>query len=51
MSNFWLFPKIKSALKGKRFQDIENKKYNDGTGSYSTREVPKLFPTMAATLG
>jgi hypothetical protein len=23
-NDFWLFPKIKSALKGRRFQDIED---------------------------
>jgi transposase len=23
-NDFWLFPKIKSALKGQRFQDIED---------------------------
>jgi len=23
-NDFWLFPKIKSALKGRRFQDTEN---------------------------
>jgi hypothetical protein len=24
LNDFWLFPKIKSALKGRRFQDIED---------------------------
>jgi hypothetical protein len=43
-NNFWLFPKIKSALKGQRFQDLKTlKKCNDGTESYSTAGVPKLF--------
>jgi hypothetical protein len=27
-NDFWLFPKIKSALKGRRFQDIEDIKKN-----------------------
>jgi hypothetical protein len=27
-SDFWLFPKIKSALKGRRFQDTEDIKKN-----------------------
>jgi hypothetical protein len=24
LNDFWLFPKLKSALKGQRFQDIED---------------------------
>jgi hypothetical protein len=49
---FWLFPKIKSALKGRRFQDTADiKKCDDGTESYSTTEVPTMFPTVAASLG
>jgi hypothetical protein len=43
--DLWLFPKIKSALK--EFQAIEDiqkkKKYDDGTGSYSTTGVPKML--------
>jgi hypothetical protein len=48
---FWLFPKIKSALKGQRFQDNEDtlppkkRNYEDGTESYSKTGVPKMFPT------
>jgi hypothetical protein len=36
--DFWPFPKMKSALKGRRFQDTEDikKKCDDGTESYST---------------
>jgi hypothetical protein len=45
-NDFWLFPKIKSPLKGRKFQDTE-----DGTESYSTSGVPKMFPTVAASLG
>jgi hypothetical protein len=51
-NDFWLFPKIKSALKGPRFQDNEDtKKCDDGTESYSTAEVTKIFPTVAALFG
>jgi hypothetical protein len=47
--DLWLFAKIKSALKGKRFQDTENIKKSDvHTESYSTTGVPKIFPTVAA---
>jgi hypothetical protein len=28
LNDFWLFPKIKSALKGRRFQDIEDIRRN-----------------------
>jgi hypothetical protein len=51
-NDFWLFTKMKSALKGRRFQGIENiQKCNESTESYSTTVVPKLFPTGAAPLG
>jgi hypothetical protein len=35
-NDFWLFPKMKSAIKGRRFQDIEDikKKSDDGTRRY-----------------
>jgi hypothetical protein len=44
-NDFWLFPKIKSALNGIRFQDIEDikKKSDDITESYSTTGVPRFF--------
>jgi hypothetical protein len=35
------------ALKGKGFQDSEDIKKSDGTESYSTTGVPKMFPTVA----
>jgi hypothetical protein len=28
-----------------------SKKYDNGTESYSTAGVPKMFPTLAASLG
>jgi hypothetical protein len=41
-----------SALKGRRFQDTEDIKTNDdGAQSCSTTGVPKMFPTVAASLG
>jgi hypothetical protein len=52
-NNFSLFPTIKSAFKGRRFQDNEDtqKKCYDGTESYSTTGAPKIFPTVATSLG
>jgi hypothetical protein len=46
--DFWLFPKIKSALKERRFQDIEDTQKNE---SYSTKGVPKIFPPVSTSLG
>jgi hypothetical protein len=51
-NDFWLFPKIKSALNGRRFQDTEGiQNCDNGTERYFTTGVPKMFPTVAATLG
>jgi hypothetical protein len=54
-NDFLLFEKIKFALKGQRFQDTEDishpKKSYDGTENYSTTGVPKMSPTVAASLG
>jgi hypothetical protein len=54
-SDLWLFQKIKSALKFRRFKDNKDipkkKKCDDGTESYSTTGVPKMFPTTAEWLG
>jgi transposase len=50
--DFWLFLKIKSTLKGWRFQDIEDiQKKCDGIKSYSTTEVPKMFPNSGSIIG
>jgi hypothetical protein len=43
-SDFWLFTKIKSALKGQR--DFRVLKTSNDTKSYSTTGVPKMFPTV-----
>jgi len=42
-----MFQKIKSALKGRRFQDTEDlkKKSDEGTGSFSPAGVPQMLPT------
>jgi hypothetical protein len=41
-----------SALKGRRFQGMKiSKKCDNGTESYSTTGVPKMFPTVAISLG
>jgi hypothetical protein len=53
LNDFRLFPKIKSALMVRRFQDTEDApgKSDDSSEGYSTTEVPKLFPTVATSLG
>jgi len=51
-SNFWMYIKINSVLKGRRFQDIKHmKKRDEVTEIYSTKGVSKMFPTVAASLG
>jgi hypothetical protein len=52
-NDLWLFTKINSALWGRRCQDIEQiqqKKCDDGTESYSTRGFPEMFPTVAGSI-
>jgi hypothetical protein len=47
LDKFWPFPKIKSAIKGRKFQYIEDiKKIDDDTENYSRTGVPKIFPTL-----
>jgi hypothetical protein len=48
---------MKFALKGRRFQDIEDiqkkkkkKKKKSDPESYSTTGIPKMFPTVATSL-
>jgi hypothetical protein len=46
-NDFWLFTKIKSTLKGLRFQDIEDiNESDDGTESYSTTGVPAVATSL-----
>jgi hypothetical protein len=49
-NDFWLLPKIKP--KGTKISGFcrHSKECNDGTESYCTR-VPKMFPTVAASMG
>jgi transposase len=55
LNDFLLFPKIKSALKGKRFLYTENipppptKKGDNSTESYSITGVPEIFLTVTAS--
>jgi hypothetical protein len=51
LNDFWLFPKIKSVRRERRFQDVEDiQKCDDGTESDSTTGVPRMFPTVATSL-
>jgi hypothetical protein len=49
-----MFPKIESAIKERIFQDIEdiqNKKNDEGAESCCKVRIPKIFSTLAASLG
>jgi len=52
-NDFWLFPKIKSALKGRRYQDTEDnhKKCDNGTENYWTPRLPKTFNNCGSIVG
>jgi hypothetical protein len=52
-NDFWLFPKVNSVLKERWFSGYwrHPKKCDDGTESYSTTGVPKIFTKVAALLG
>jgi hypothetical protein len=44
--------KNKVCLKEQRLQDTEDiQKCNNGTESYFTTRIPKMFPTVTASLG
>jgi len=45
--DFWLFPKLKNALKGQRFADITDIQCENVTASYSAKRFPRLFPAVA----
>jgi hypothetical protein len=52
LNDFCLFPKIKSALKGRIFQDIEDiQKMWRHWKQFNNRSSKKMFPTVAALLG
>jgi hypothetical protein len=51
-NDFWLFPKIKSASKGRIVRILKtSKKCDESTESYFTTGVPKKLTTVAASLG
>jgi hypothetical protein len=43
LNDFWLLPKIKSALKGRRFKDIEDKKNMMALEAIPQQEFQKCF--------
>jgi hypothetical protein len=51
-NDFWLFPEITSALKGRRFQDIEGIQKNV---TVTLKAIPQqefhTFPAVATSLG
>jgi hypothetical protein len=47
-NDFWRIPKIKSALKGRRFQDNENMEENV---TMTLKAFPKMFPKVDESLG
>jgi histone-lysine N-methyltransferase SETMAR len=52
-ADFWLFPKLKSVLKGKRSSDVEDIKSSvkKKLTHISIQDFKKLFSTMAKALG
>jgi hypothetical protein len=52
-NDFWLFPETKPVLKGWIFQDIKNiqNKSVKAIKVIPREGVPKMFPTVAASLG
>lgn len=49
--DFFLFPKLKFAIKGQRFQDVEEIKVGSKTQGLNFRTVPKKFRKIVRTLG
>jgi len=49
--DFWLFPQLKTALKGKRFEDTDVIKKN-ATSTLNTipKDSAKMFPAVAGPL-
>jgi hypothetical protein len=43
---FFLFPKLKSTLKGRQFQMIEERKFATGPTRYPAKHVPELVKTL-----
>ena len=53
LCDFWLFPKLKTMLKGRRFQSRKAimEKNNGGAQEHSRRGVQEVFPKVAEALG
>jgi hypothetical protein len=53
LNDLWLFPKLKSALKGERFQGIEDiqKESDNFSEIHFTTGVPEMFPAVTPSLG
>ena len=51
--DFWLFPKLKTTLKGTRFQSCKNlmEKNDGGAQKHSSGGVQEVLPKVAAALG
>jgi transposase len=49
-ADFFLFPKLKSTLKGRRFQTVEEikRKFATGPSRHPTEHVPELEKTLGA---
>ena len=47
-ADFFLFPKLKSTLKGRRFQTVEEIKENTGPLRHPAKHVPELEKTLGA---
>jgi hypothetical protein len=54
LNDFWLFPEIESALKGRRFQDVEDIQENVTTALKATPQQEykkkKKIPTVAGSI-
>jgi len=48
--DFWLFPKLKHPLKGKRFDDVEEIKRNKEAVGYHKKRLPGLLSQVGAPL-
>jgi hypothetical protein len=50
--DFWLFPQLKTVLKGKRFEDIDaiQEECDEYAAHHSKRLFQKMFPAVAGPL-
>jgi hypothetical protein len=49
-NDFWLFPTLKTGLKGTRFATMEDIECDDRTPRDSKRSLPPVLPTMAGSV-